>query len=80
MHAVPRALDQSSDFILTEHVRQNAGLLGKGEIIKREVAPLQCPLVEKPQGRHTVLDTTWRQLLLMQRVDLITADLFGNHC
>ena len=57
MHAVPRALDQSSHFILTEHVRQNARLLGKGEIIKREVAPLQCPLCRRNRKADTQFST-----------------------
>jgi hypothetical protein len=65
VHAVPRALDEASYLILAEYARQNARLLGEWQIIEREIASFQRPLIEKPQGRHDVLDTAWRQLLLV---------------
>src|SRR5262252_8993047 len=38
---------------------------------------LQRPLVKKTQSRHAVFDTSRSQLLLVQQVNLIAADVFG---
>ena len=42
------------------------------------ITPLQGALVEKMQGGHAVLDTARSQLLLVQKLDLITTYVFGT--
>ena len=45
-------LNQVDHFILAKHSGKVARLLGKGEIVEREITPLQGALVEKTQGGH----------------------------
>jgi hypothetical protein len=54
------------------------GCLEKGRIVERKITLLQGALVEKTQGGHAVLDTARNQILLVQRVDLITTNVFGT--
>jgi hypothetical protein len=55
-----------------------ARLGGKGEIVERKITPLQGALVQNTQRGHAVLDTARNQLLLVQRVNLITTNVFGT--
>jgi hypothetical protein len=77
MHAVRRRLDQPRHFVLTEHGGQRPRLLGEGQIVESQIAPLQRLLVEKPQGGDAVLHRAQGQLPLVKQVNLIAPQLFG---
>jgi hypothetical protein len=55
MHAVCRGFDQPRNLILAKHSGQSTRLLGKRQIIERQITALQSLFVEKAQGRDVVL-------------------------
>ena len=55
MHAIRRRLDQPRHLVLAEHGGQRTWLLGEGQIVESQIAPLQRLLVKKPQGGDAVL-------------------------
>jgi hypothetical protein len=81
MRQVRNSLDHAADFSGTKHDRQFSGNLGKDQVIERDVSPLECLFIEKPQRRHASFDCAGDKLLLPEQVErepsnLITAEPF----